>query len=155
ILSTIQSRMERFRTIAALSDSSPNEPISLRDFPNQEVILRFADDPEMAEDLQTLNQLFMKTLQDTLLSQWGGNPGETFVALDEFPRLGKLDKFADLPMTGRSFGVRMSLSVQEIDSFRRIYGDGANEIIGQFGNKALLRQEGPSSAQWSSSVVGQ
>jgi hypothetical protein len=155
ILSTIESRMEGFETIAALWHNSKNEPVSLRDFPRQEVILRFADDPSMREDVQAVNQLGFTILKESLLSRWDGAPGETFVGIDEFPRLGKVENFEDLLLTGRSFGVCCSLSFQEIDSVRRLYGkEGANEIIGQCGNMAFLRQVGDESAGWASDMLG-
>jgi hypothetical protein len=155
ILSTIESRMEGFETIAALGHNSKNEPVSLRDFPRQDVILRFADDPSMHEDLQPVNQLAFKNLQDALLSRWDGDPGETFVGIDELARLGEVEDFQDFYLTGRSFGVHCSASFQEIDSVRRLHGkEGANEIIGQCGNKAFLRQEGDESARWASDMLG-
>jgi hypothetical protein len=155
VMATIQSRIDRFEPIAALWHTARLAPASLKEFLNRNEILLLRNDPAIYEAQQTLNQLLLKRLQEILLSQPGSRTRETIIALDELPALGKLEGLTELLLMGRSKGVRHILGFQDIDSLRRLYGkEGANEIIGQCGNKAILRLDSPETARWASDVLG-
>ncbi len=155
VMATIQSRVDRFYTIAALWHHAKSPPVSLKDFPSRSEIILLRHDPALYEAQMVVNQLIIKRLQELLLSQPESRTRETLFALDELPALGKLEGLTELLLMGRSKGVRCILGFQEIDSLRRIYGrEGANEILGQCGNKAILLLQSPETARWAADVLG-
>lgn len=60
--------------------------------------------------------------------------------LDEFPQLGKLERFRSLLEIGRSKGVRVVLACQDISQIREIYGEhAANSWLGIVGTYIFTR----------------
>lgn len=60
--------------------------------------------------------------------------------LDEFPQLGKLERFRSLLEIGRSKGIRVVLACQDISQIREIYGEhAANSWLGIVGTYIFTR----------------
>src|SRR5262249_44163974 len=80
----------------------------------------------------------------------------TFVFLDEVQAAGRIgDKLLSLALRGRSRGVCLIAGAQGRDGLEQIYGeDAANELLGQFAFKAILKLESPTTATWASSLFG-
>lgn len=79
----------------------------------------------------------------------------TWFFLDEVRDAGRLDLLPRVLLKGRSKGVSVVLSFQDIDGLREVYGPHvANEMVGQCGNLALLRLSSPATAQWAASNFG-
>jgi hypothetical protein len=155
VMATLRSRLGRLSPIAALWDSSKNQPVSLKGFPYRNEVILLRDNPSRHEAMMVVNSLLLKPLQEVLLSQDESRTREVMIGLDEFAMLGKLPWLPDAFLTGRSKGLRMILGFQEIDSLRKHYGrEGTNELIGQCGNLSLLRVASPETAQWAAAVIG-
>ena len=66
---------------------------------------------------------------------------------DEFPQLGKLDKFQQILEVGRSRGIRVILGIQDPHQLKEIYGaDAASTWQSSIGTKIICRMEASASA---------
>ena len=69
---------------------------------------------------------------------------------------GELDGLGRLLTKGRSKGACVVLGFQDIDGLRDVYGtELANEIAGLCSNKAILRTDSSSTAEWASKLFGE
>jgi len=154
IMSTIQTRLQRYEFIAATWDRA-GESINLRDWLNGEYILVLGNDEATRSALDAINQVIFKRLSELALAESESETRRTWVFLDEVREAGELQGLSSLLTKGRSKGVCVVLGFQDIEGLREVYGSKvANEIIGQCANKAILRLESPETAQWASSLFG-
>lgn len=90
-----------------------------------------------------------------LLSREEQTRFDTWLVLDEFPTLGRLDKLADGPQRLRKYGGCMVLAMQQVSQIQDLYGrDKAHTIIGQCATKLILRAQDPETARHMSEQLG-
>lgn len=156
IMATIQTKLGRYKTIAALWDRAERK-ISLTEWANSSSILVFGKDNEAEVSLKALNQLIFTRASQILLSK-PESPHEpsTFIILDELPVMGKLRMLKELATTGRSKGICLAVGFQSISDLEHTYGEKlAQTITGQFRHKAILRLDDPKTAKWASDLIGE
>ena len=156
IMATIQTKLGRYKTIAALWHRAERK-ISLTEWANSSSILVFGKDNEAEVSLNALNQLIFTRASQILLSK-SENSSEpsTFVILDELPVMGKLKKLKELATTGRSKGICLAIGFQSIQDLEHTYGEQmAHAITGQFRHKAILRLDDVKTAKWASHLIGE
>jgi len=154
ILSTAWSKMAPYEPIAA-AWSHAKETISLQDWAMGNYILVLGNDEACREALDAVNAIIFKRVTELLLSQSESSTRRTWVFLDEVREAGKLGGLSRLLTQGRSKGVSVCLTFAAIEGLIDAYGEeGAKEIVGQCNNKALLRSEGDTIAQWESDTLG-
>ena len=85
------------------------------------------------------------------------NPGRrTWLFLDEFPQLERLDHFSTLLDVGRSKGISVVLGAQDLSQIRKTYGhDQADAWIGMIGTHIITRMNLGQSAETTSRLIGQ
>ena len=97
-----------------------------------------------------------------LLASHAGSPStaenperRTWVFLDEFPQLARLDHFSTLIDVGRSKGISVVLGAQDIAQIRKTYGhDQADAWIGMIGTHVITRMNLGQSAEVASRLIG-
>jgi type IV secretory pathway TraG/TraD family ATPase VirD4 len=158
VKSTADTELGKYRSVAALLDSSENEAISLNDWvENQENVLVLGNHEKAREATDTLNRLILQHLSKALISREVSDPetNETWIFLDELREAGPLKGFRQLLLRGRSKGVSVAMGFQDVEGIFATYGDheGA-EIIGAAQNTLVLHinPSAPKTAQWTSDV---
>ncbi len=155
VLATVDSKMEAYNIIAALWHRAKDK-FSIRDFVNSETILILGNHEEAREAVDAINRVLFARITEALLGQQDSNTRRTFVFLDEVQAAGRIgDKLLSLALRGRSRGVCLAAGAQGHDGLQQVYGeDAANELLGQFAYKAILKLESPTTAAWAASQFG-
>lgn len=97
-----------------------------------------------------------------LLASYAGSPAmrenpstRTWLFLDEFPQLERMDHFSTLLDVGRSKGISVVLGAQDLSQIRKTYGpDQANAWIGMIGTHIITRMNLGESAEVTSRLLG-
>lgn len=138
------------------------EPISIRKWVNREQRTPgylFLSAPEThADTLAPLLSFWSEIAISALLSRnaEGIAPHPTWIFLDEFPSLGRLDKLADGPQRLRKYGGAMVFGLQQVSQLQDIYGkEKAQTILGQCLNKLVLRCSDHATAELMSQTLGE
>ena len=112
-------------------------------------------DEDFKAPLDALNRVIFNQLVQLSLKQPNTERANTWFFLDELREAGKLDRINALIVEGRSHGIRVVIGFQDIDGLREVYGEhAANEIAGVCVNKAFLRLDSESTAQWAAKLIG-
>lgn len=98
----------------------------------------------------------------SLLASYAGSPtmrenpnSRTWLFLDEFPQLERMDHFSTLLDVGRSKGISVVLGAQDLSQIRKTYGpDQANAWIGMIGTHIITRMNLGESAEVTSRLLG-
>lgn len=84
-----------------------------------------------------------------------GEVETTWLILDEFPSLGKVEGLAAGPERLRKYGGAVVLGMQQVSQIQEIYGhDVAQTIIGQCATKLILRCQDPETAKHMAEQLG-
>ena len=154
VMSTLASRLAPFELIAA-AWSKATKKLSLREWLTDESILILGNDESLRAAMQAVNGLLFQRLSELSLKQSESDTRETWFFLDEVREAGKLEGLGRLLTNGRSKGVCVCLGFQDIDGMREVYGERlANELIGQCNNRAVLRLESETTAEWAAKYLG-
>jgi type IV conjugative transfer system coupling protein TraD len=79
----------------------------------------------------------------------------TWIILDEFPSLGKVESLASGPERLRKYGGAVVLGMQQVSQIQEIYGhEVAQTIIGQCATKLILRCQDPETAKHMAEQLG-
>lgn len=138
------------------------EPFSIRAWINQQRRtpgILFLSAPEThADTLRPLLGFWSEIAVSALLSRnaEGVPPHPTWIMLDEFPSLGRIDKLADGPQRLRKYGGCMVFGMQQVSQIQDIYGrERARTIVGQCANKLILRANDNETAEMMSAILGE
>ena len=159
LFSTINVYLAPFRILAALWDRAESK-ISLRRWLRErDGVLVLGSSQTAATAIAAANRLLFQRVTQIILDELPelapDDPSKTWIVLDEFVRIGRLDGMTDAATMGRSKGLAVVLSLQDIDGMRAVYGrEATNEILGQFSNIGLLRLNSVETARWAADVVG-
>lgn len=157
---SLRTRLLRYRPVAAASHHRIREgrKLSLREWNNSTGgFLVLGSDKTPDSGIDALNRAALAMLgRDWLEGPNSGARPQHFLVLDEVQSAGQLSMLPALLTEGREKGVSTILSFQDVASMRHVYGnEQADALLSQFGNKAFLRLEGDSTAQWASKTVGE
>lgn len=154
IFSTVASKIAAFETIAALW-SKNRRKVSLRDWLAGEMVLVLGNDESVRSAMDAINRAIVKRATELILALPESSTRRIWVYFDEAREAGELDGLSSLVLRGRSKGCSVIIGAQSIEGLRDVYGDhAANELVGQFAHKALLRLQSPETAEWASRLVG-
>jgi hypothetical protein len=85
----------------------------------------------------------------------GVPPHPTWLILEEFPSLGRLDALADGPQRLRQYGGAVVVCIQQVSQLQDIYGrEKARTLIGQCATKLVLRANDHETATYMSELLG-
>lgn len=110
------------------------------------------------ETLRPLLGFWSDIAVSSLLSRMtqGIPPIPTWIILDEFPSLGRIDSLAEGPARLRKHGGAMVFGLQQVSQLKDTYGtERALTIIGQSTNKLVLRANDPDTAKTMSLMLGE
>lgn len=155
IMSEIATGLGPYEVVAALWHYHINEgrAISLRDWLEDEPkrILLLGNDHTNKAAIDGINQVIFKRVSELILDQDKDEQRKTWIVLDEFVRIGKLNGVVELATEGRDKGAAIILGFQDINGARAIYGKEVTaEILGQCSNVAFLRIQSPETADYAS-----
>ena len=151
VLSTLRSRIAQYENVGALWVDRPLQ--SLVDWVQSPVpsILLLPTDEKHRETLDPINRALFRRASELVLSRPDKPDKEVWFFLDELRLAGRFDGLADLLLKGRSKGARCVVGFQSIEGLHEVYGEnGADDLLGQCGNKAFLRLDSPQCMQWAS-----
>jgi hypothetical protein len=145
--------MGRYETAARLSARMPKK-VSLTEWAaslEPRVVLLGTDDRYSAT-LDPINRAIFLRASQLVCGRLEEYPSdETWFFIDEARWAGRLDGLQSLLLKGRSKGVHVVLGFQDILGMRSVYKEGvADELIGQCGNKAILKLSNPETMVWAS-----
>jgi type IV conjugative transfer system coupling protein TraD len=106
--------------------------------------------------LRPLISFWSELVVSALLSRLeDGERPTTFLMLDEFPSLGKVESLASGPERLRKYGGAVVLGMQQVSQIQEIYGhEIAQTIIGQCATKLILRCQDPETAKHMAEQLG-
>jgi hypothetical protein len=163
-LSTLDTIISRFETVAACWAHAEQEGLSfsLTEFealPGSAILVipRRLDIPRAIDP--TIRLIFERLANIWLarpnISPEDKFPQETHVIIDETPKVGCLDRLHDLLLMGRSKGVSVMLSTQDVESMQEEYGERKTDsILGQCHNTAVFALASPKTAEYCSKLLG-
>lgn len=157
VRSTIDTCLAGFRIVAALWEHAP-ESISLRDWLQQKYVLLMSIDRALERTMLPIYRVIFEFASQLLLNESPDTDDSrrTWVLVDEAREAGRINGLRALLNQGAGNGVRVVLGFQDFDGFVEVYGQhGAAEVTGLCSNKAILRLESPSTAEWASRVIGE
>lgn len=138
------------------------KPFSIRKWinaPKKEPGFLFLSAPDThADTLRPLLGFWSEIAVSALLSREAeGIPAHpTWICLDEFPSLGRIDRLADGPQRLRKYGGAMVFGLQQYSQLQDIYGrERAMTILGQCQNKLILRASDNDTATMLSQILGE
>lgn len=162
IEATLLSRLGAFTEVAACGhEEQSNKRISLQAWLDDEEpsILLIATDEQADAALGPLNQMLFRRLFELLSSRpeqprEGGEP--VWVFIDEARLAGKLDGIDHVLLKGRSKGVHVVLTCQEVQGLHHVYGrERAEELLSQCTNRAALRTSNAETKSWFTKSIGE
>lgn len=116
----------------------------------------FLSAPETHIDsLRPLIGFWSELVVGSLLARHETTRQPTWLILDEFASLGRIDKLADGPQRLRKYGGAIVLGLQQVSQVQEIYGaERARTIMGQCATKLILRAQDPETARFMSEQLG-
>lgn len=156
VLSTVATKFLKFSPIAAAWESAKRR-VSLLEWSNSEMIWVLGSSEISRHALQTLNRCMFKRASDLTLSKPDSAARRDWFVVDELADAGPLDGFSPLAKKGRSKGGCLAVAFQSVAGLRdsKMYGSHVTEeILAQFGHRAVGRLECAASAEWASQLIG-
>lgn len=128
--------------------------ISLREWVNRDPKSIVLMTPGMAEEpLRSINSFLLGMLARIHLAN-DQHGFRTFMYLDEFERLGRIDALIRASQQGSSKNLTLALCLHDIELLREKYGDMTEGVLGLCDYWAFLRINSRHSAEWASQYIG-
>lgn len=156
ILSTVATKLLPFGPVAAAWEHA-RQRMSLQKWAQSGMIWILGNSDVSRVPMQTLNRCMFKRACDLTLSASESTSRRNYFILDELADMARLDGLVSVAKKGRSKGASVAIAFQSVAGLRdaQMYGPHfTEELLAQFGNKAIGRVECPSSAEWASKLVG-
>lgn len=153
VISSVRSKIARYETAARLS-ARATKRVSLTNWLSEEQphIILLGTDDKNSTTLDPINRAIFLRAAQLVCGRLDENPtDQSWFFVDETRWAGKLDGLASLLIKGRSKGAHVVLGFQDILGMRAVYKDGvADELVGQCGNKAIMKLNNPETMVWAS-----
>jgi type IV secretory pathway TraG/TraD family ATPase VirD4 len=156
ILSTIATKFLPFGPMAAAWEHAKRR-VSLTEWGRSEMILILGNSEISRNALLALNRCMFKRASDITLSSTESTTRRNWFIVDELSEAGRLDGFVSLAKMGRSKGACLVVAFQSVAALRdpQLYGlHFSEDVLAQFGHRAIGRVECAASAEWASALVG-
>lgn len=165
ILATLRSKIGRFAVVASLWHHAKGTPFSLTRWlaSNEPGVVLVGADSANSESIRPINRALFRrfselvTARNEIASEKSNAASEQiWVFLDELRMAGDLHGLDALLLEGRSKGARVVLGFQDIEGLYEVYGEHvARELVGQCGNRAILRLGNTETMRWAAEFVGE
>jgi type IV secretory pathway TraG/TraD family ATPase VirD4 len=155
---SVVQRLRRYKLVAALSERTTSS-ISATEFVRENYAVVMRVPPEARETISTYNRIFIRQVAKHFLLQPTKESGgqmvdRTYIILDEFAGLGKIEELPELLDQGRDRGLSVLIAFHDIDQVIKHYRDDAKSLLARFGNIAILRTTHVDTQLWASSFFG-
>jgi hypothetical protein len=164
VLATVDLVRREFEVIAGLLDRprvSRERTFSLTDWMQESSVLILAPSATVEEVIAPYNRLIIERVGQLLLDapevehNTSTGRSRTWFFLDEFPRLGRMQRIEDLMTNSRSKGGICLLGLQEFSSLKEIYGPHYSiTIAGTCTHKMLFQAPSPEHAEYCERIIG-
>ncbi len=131
--------------------------INFEDLRRQPASIYFSISGKKVKEYKTLIRLFFLDLVNTIETDEPGEdePFKVLILLDEFQRLGNLERVVEAYDTMRSFGGRLVLISQSISRLQEIYGhEGVRAMLANAGTQMFAASEDPEVRKHVSKSIG-
>ncbi|WP_366140954.1 type IV secretory system conjugative DNA transfer family protein [uncultured Ruegeria sp.] len=131
--------------------------INFEDLRRQPASIYFSISGKKVKEYKTLIRLFFLDLVNTIETEEPGEdePFKVLILLDEFQRLGNLERVVEAYDTMRSFGGRLVLISQSISRLQEIYGhEGVRAMLANAGTQMFAASEDPEVREHVSKSIG-
>jgi len=132
--------------------------VSFKDWAQGELIYVLGNSEVSRAALDNINRCMTKTAASLVLDKPESMTSASWFFFDELSDAGKLDGLIPLAKKGRSKGAKIAIAFQSVSGLRdpNLYGQhGADELLGQFGNRFLGRLECVATADYLSQLIGE
>lgn len=154
IMTSIITRMQRFKTVAALwhaTKTPPEKQFSITNWMNGNGVMLLGHPTKYLDSVNPINAVLLRLICDELMSGEDVYAPHTWIVLDEFRWMKEVECMAELLGLGRSKGASILLGIQDLSGMKDAYGaDRADEILGLCENKTFLRVGNATTAEWAS-----
>lgn len=158
ILSTLQTKLEDYETVASLWTRTTRPPVSLAawmDDRQPPSVLLLGAFPEASETLLNVNRAIFQRCSELLLMKEEYPKDHTWFVLDELRVAGEFSALPRTLLAARSKHGHFVLGFQDVHGLRDVYGpDKTEELIGQCHNIGILRLSSPETMDWASRYFG-
>lgn len=157
VQSTLDTCLAGYRIVAALWEHATGT-VSLREWMRKNSVLLMGLDRSLERTMVPIYRVMFEFASQLLLNETPEpqDRRRTWVVVDEAREAGRIPGLRSLLNQGAVNGVRVVLGFQDFDGFADAYGQhGAYEVTGLCSNKAILRLDSPSSADWASRTIGE
>ena len=114
------------------------------------VLLRVKRHPKACNEI---NRILLSVLAQELLANEDPK-ARTFLYLDEFEHLQRIDQMVDLAHDGVSQQVNMALAFHDLGTLQEVYGGATEGIVGDAMFRAFFRVNTRSTSDWASHQIG-
>lgn len=158
LVSTMQTGIVRYETVAALWERSTREPFSIEQWMDERTppsVLLLGTYPEASESLNHINRAIFQRCAQLLRMKAESPADQTWFVIDELRIAKELESLPELLLAARSKGGHFVLGCQDVHGLQDVYGKARTaELIAQCHNIALLRLSSPDSIEWASAYFG-
>jgi len=162
VMATVTNKLKPYQVIASCWAHAQEEgrAISLDDWAKTEGrVLVLGRSTTCESALASINRVLVHRLSQLLLDRVESDPKKTWLFLDELGALCEqqgIPKLGALLREGRTKGVVVVLGFQDVGALVHSFGkDLTPGLLGQVGNKAILRLESKEDAEWAQGLFGE
>lgn len=150
----LANKTEHLLSAAYQWRKAKGKPLSLRAWVNSDpksIVLM--SHKKNANALTDINRLLLGLLCQNLFSDDEQTP-RTYLYLDEFEQLGRIDSIIKASQQGASKKVNVAMCLHDIGLLRRAYKDETQGLLSMCGFFAFLKTTGATTAKWASEHLG-
>lgn len=128
--------------------------LSLRDWVRQDsksIVL--ANDNDHPDAIKEVNRILLNLLCSQLLAV-KSKPARTYLYLDEFERLGRIENLPQLTQQGADRGVNLAFCLHDLQLLKEVYHASTEGILSLCSFYCFLKLQAPETLRWASSLLG-
>ena len=139
---------------AAAAWRNATRRLSLREWvKSQTKTIVLLNDERHLKASRELNRILLNILSQELLAT-KNPPARTFLYLDEFEHLGRIEMMTSLAHRGADLKINMALAFHDLGTLKRVYDTDTEGILGDAHFQAFLKLRTISTSEWASNQIG-
>jgi Type IV secretion-system coupling protein DNA-binding domain len=153
LLRTLRSKTALLLPAAATWRNATRR-LSIRDWvKSQTKTIVLLNDERHLKASREINRILLNILSQELLST-KNPPVRTFLYLDEFEHLGRIEMMTSLAHRGADLKINMALAFHDLGTLKSVYGTDTEGILGDAHFQAFLKLRTISTSEWASNQIG-
>jgi len=139
---------------AAAAWRNATRRLSIRDWvKSQTKTIVLLNDERHLKASREINRILLNILSQELLAT-KNPPARTFLYLDEFEHLGRIEMMTSLAHRGADLKINMALAFHDLGTLKSVYGTDTEGILGDAHFQAFLKLRTISTSEWASNQIG-